>query len=129
MSQLESDIAIQIRALRLPEPLREFRFMPPRRFRFDFAWPDLKVALETEGGTWASGRHNRGTGYESDCEKYSEAAIRGWRVIRVTGKMVKDGRAIDLLRRALSATWTPSVSQSVLFESSKEKVMEWEKAS
>ena len=101
MSELENNLAIQIRALRLPVPEREYRFMPPRRFRFDFAWPDQMVALETEGGTWVLGRHNRGTGYESDCIKYSEAAIRGWKVIRATGKMIKDGTAIELLTRAL----------------------------
>lgn len=127
-SEIENEIALHIRALRLPEPEREYRFMPPRRFRFDFAWPNLMLALECEGGSWVNGAHTRGRHFEQDCEKYSEAAIRGWRVIRVTGKMVKDGRAIDLLRRALSATWTRTVSQSVLFESS-EKVMEWEKAS
>lgn len=104
MSHLESDITIQIRALKLPAPEREYRFMPPRRFRFDFAWPALQVALETEGATWANGRHNRGSGYETDCLKYSEAAIRGWKVIRATGTMIKNGTAIELLQRALQTS-------------------------
>lgn len=103
MSRHESELEIQIRALRLPSPEREFLFMRPRRFRFDFAWPEHKVALEAEGGTWIAGRHTRGSGYESDCIKYSEAAIRGWKVIRATGKMIKDGTAIDLLQRALNS--------------------------
>lgn len=103
LSTLEINLALQIRALKLPAPEREFYFMKPRRFRFDFAWPDRMVALEAEGGTWMNGRHNRGAGYESDCLKYSEAAIRGWKVIRATGKMVNDGTAIELLRRALSS--------------------------
>ena len=116
MSQLESDIAIQIRGLKLPSPMREYRFMPPRRFRFDFAWPDLMLALECEGGSWVNGAHTRGRHFEQDCEKYSEAAIRGWRVIRVTGKMVRDGRAIELLKRALAATWSapPAAEVSLL---------------
>jgi hypothetical protein len=47
------------------------------------------------------GRHVRGRGYEADCEKYSEAALRGWRVLRVTNGMVRDERALALLERAL----------------------------
>lgn len=103
MSQLEAELALQIRLLKLPAPEREYRFMPPRRFRFDFCWPERMVALETEGATWANGRHNRGAGYANDCRKYSEAAVRGWKVIRATGDMVKDGTAIDLLIRALAS--------------------------
>lgn len=101
----EAELAMQIAAVGLPEPVREFRFHPRRRWRFDFSWPALKVACEVEGATWASGRHTRGSGYEGDCEKYSEAALLGWLVVRVTGKMTlpKDGRAIALVERALAA--------------------------
>jgi very-short-patch-repair endonuclease len=101
----EAELVLQMHADGLPEPVREHRFHPRRRWRFDFAWPALRVALEVEGATWAGGRHTRGKGYESDCEKYSEAAILGWTVIRATGKMalMKDGRAIDLVKRALQA--------------------------
>lgn len=94
-------IELQIKALKLPPPIKEFRFMPERKFRFDYAWPDKMTALEIEGATWINGRHTRGKGYESDCIKYSEAAIRGWKVIRVTTGMVVDGTAIALLQRAL----------------------------
>jgi very-short-patch-repair endonuclease len=80
----------------------EYRFMPTRRFRFDFCWPERKVALEVEGGRWVNGAHSRPQHFESDCEKYSEAAILGYRVIRVTEAMVHDGRAVNLVRRALS---------------------------
>jgi hypothetical protein len=82
---------------------REHRFAPPRRWRFDFAWPAQRIALEIEGGSWAGGRHVRGRGYEADCEKYSEAALRGWRVLRATPGMVRDGRALALLERAFRA--------------------------
>lgn len=87
----------------LPAPIREYRFAPPRRWRFDYSWPDQMLALEIEGGSWIGGRHVRGRGYEADCEKYSEAALRGWRVLRVTPAMLRDGRALAMLTRALSA--------------------------
>jgi hypothetical protein len=90
-----------LRAAGLPPPVREYRFASPRRWRFDYAWPDLRLALEVEGGVWSGGRHVRGRGYEGDCVKYSEAALRGWRVLRATTAMLRDGRALALLERAL----------------------------
>lgn len=39
--------------------------------------------------------------FEKDIEKYNEAALYGWTVIRVTPQMVRDGRAIEWLERAL----------------------------
>lgn len=83
----------------VPGPVSEFLFNPPRRWRFDYAWPERRLALEIEGGIWTTGRHVRGKGYENDCEKYNEAALLGWRVLRVTTNMVRDGRALMLLER------------------------------
>jgi very-short-patch-repair endonuclease len=100
LTELERKMSIHIAALGL-KCEREYRFHPERRWRFDFAWPDKKVALEVEGGTWSNGAHTRGKHFESDCEKYNEAAIAGWHVIRVTTDMVRDGRAIGFLLRAL----------------------------
>ncbi|MFD2112037.1 DUF559 domain-containing protein [Thiorhodococcus fuscus] len=100
-SALEETLAWQIRAARLPAPEREFRAVPTRRWRIDFAWPAQRVALEVEGGIWMQGRHTRPKGFEGDCEKYNEIALQGWRVLRVTGDMVRDGRALRLAERAL----------------------------
>ena len=83
-----------------PPPEKEWRFHDTRKWRFDFAWPDLLLALEVEGGIWRRGRHQTAKGYSADCEKYSEAAILGWKVIRVTQPMIKTGLAIDLIKRA-----------------------------
>lgn len=69
-------------------PKREYQFHPQRRWRFDFAWPSLKVAAEVEGGIYVRGRHVTPKGFIADCEKYNAAAERGWRVLRypVVGK-------------------------------------------
>lgn len=85
----------------LPTPVTEHRFHPVRRWRFDLAWPDVKLAVEVEGGTWTGGHHSYGKGFESDCEKYNEATLRGWRVLRVTPGMIDDGRALETIERAL----------------------------
>lgn len=85
----------------LPPCVREHRFHPPRRWRFDYAWPDQLVAFEYEGGVWGGqGRHVRGRGYRDDCIKYSTAAALGWCVIRATVDMVECGVAFDLLALA-----------------------------
>ncbi len=81
---------------------REHRFHPDRVWRFDFAFPDEKIAVEVEGGSWVNGAHQRGKHFESDCEKYNEAAILGWRVLRVTTDMIKRGQAMNFLKRLLA---------------------------
>lgn len=83
-SPLEAKFALLWRALRGPPLEREHRFAPPRRWRFDFAHPASRVAVEVEGGVWRRGRHNRPKGFIADCEKYSAAALAGWTVVRLT---------------------------------------------
>lgn len=87
----------------LEQPIPEFRFAPPRKWRFDWCWPDSKIALEVEGGIWTRGRHTRGAGFLKDLEKYSEAAILGWTVIRVTPDMMNNGKALEILGRLFNA--------------------------
>ena len=104
MSELEETTAIHIRAFRqerpsVPMPIREYRFDPLRRWRFDFAWPAQLMAIEVEGGTWRRGRHNRAVGFEKDCEKYNAAAMAGWRVLRYTGKMINGGELYEDLEK------------------------------
>lgn len=84
-----------------PEPVAEFRFSTTRRWRWDACWPERKVAVELQGGSWIGGRHTRGKGYENDCEKTCEAVTMGWRVLLVTPRMVKDGRLLGWLERIL----------------------------
>lgn len=101
MSGLEEQFVLQLRAEGLPKPEREYRFHPNRRWRFDFAWPDRKVAVEIEGGQWVQGRHQRPRGFEADCDKYNEAAMMGWRVLRFTGRHVRRLVALETVKDAL----------------------------
>ena len=90
------------KALDIPLGVPELRFSPPRRWRFDWAWPIERVALEIDGGAYTYGRHNRSSGFVADMEKYSEAACHGWRIIRVTPEQFKSGAAAALVMRALA---------------------------
>ncbi len=85
----------------LPEPVREHRFHPTRRWRFDLAWPDRMLALEIDGGAFVGGRHTSGSGFRKDSEKFSEAACYGWRILRVLPEWVVNGRALGWVERAL----------------------------
>jgi very-short-patch-repair endonuclease len=90
----------------LPTPTLELRFAPPRKWRFDLAFEGPRIAVEIEGAVFTGGRHTRGSGFEKDAEKYAEAMCRGWRVLRVTTGMVRDGRALGYLERLLKGSWT-----------------------
>lgn len=94
-------LLIQLQLAGLPEPQREFMFHSKRKWRFDLAWPDLLIAIEVEGGIWSGGRHVRGDGYEKDCEKYNEAQLAGWMVLRFTPGMIKRGKAGGVIEMAV----------------------------
>jgi hypothetical protein len=93
-------LSVYLPAVGIPVPEREVRFHPTRRWRFDWSWPDRRLAVEFEGGTFVCGRHTSGKGFENDAEKYDEAALMGWTVLRFTRAMLADGRALHMLRRA-----------------------------
>lgn len=99
-----AEYLFQIQAAGIDVPEFEYRFHPTRRWLADFAWPDRSVLAEYEGGVFTNGAHVRGKHYESDCEKYSEAAILGFRVIRFTHRMVSSGKALDMTARALAVS-------------------------
>lgn len=93
----------QCQAVGLPKPEAELRFHPSRRWRFDWAWPDYAVALEVEGGAFlvGGGRHSRGAGFRKDTEKYAEATILGWRVLRVLPEQITNGQALGWVERLI----------------------------
>ena len=101
MSQLEDTLAFQLKVYKLNNFVREYKFLPDRRFRFDFADPKLKVAIEVEGGIYHIGGHSSITGLIRDMEKNNLAVLNGWKVLRFNNHMVEDGIAIDFIRRVI----------------------------
>jgi len=117
-SSLERALAFQIRVFNLPRPLTEYQFaahavgLGPgiqkrlaangfKNWRFDFAWPILKFAVEVEGITPSGGRHQRIGGFQEDIEKYHAAMDLGWTVYRTTSPLINDGRAIKLIQKVI----------------------------
>lgn len=82
-------------------PVEEYYFAKPRMWRFDYAFPKEKIAVEQEGGVWIQGRHTRGWGFIQDMEKYNEAARRGWRVFRFTPKEIEKGIAQQFIAEVM----------------------------
>lgn len=62
----------------------EHVFADGRKFRFDWAFIDLKIAIEYEGLFSEKSGHTTVTGYTKDTDKYNLAQSLGWVVIRVT---------------------------------------------
>ena len=63
---------------------KEYKFAPKKRWRFDYALPDKKLAVEYEGVNADKSRHTSLKGYTGDCKKYNTAALLGWTVLRYT---------------------------------------------
>lgn len=82
--------------------VQEYRFNPDRRWKADFRIEGYQILVEVEGGAFSNGRHTRGEGYTSDCEKYSTAAAMGWTVIRGTTNQVKEGLVLKWIELAMA---------------------------
>lgn len=63
---------------------KEFSFHPTRKWRFDFAVPEIMCAVEYEGIFSDKSRHTTVTGYTGDVEKYNAAQGMGWTILRFT---------------------------------------------
>ena len=127
MSKLEELFALHLRTAGLA-PVSEYRFAAEivgteagvrkrlveaglKDWRFDFAFVDLKIAIEIEGttsygknknGTMRLGRHQTAKGFAEDCKKYNSACLNGWTVLRFDGRMVRTLEAIDTIKTFLA---------------------------
>jgi very-short-patch-repair endonuclease len=80
----------------------EYRFHPERKWRFDFAMPHFKVAIEVDGSIWTSGRHTRGSGWVKDTEKLNLACCMGWRMLRFCPQDLEGSAWLETVRAACS---------------------------
>lgn len=85
------------------EVVKEYKFHPTRKWRYDYAVPEYKIALEVEGGVWTKGRHTRPQGFLGDIEKYNAGTLLGWRIFRVTPDELYSNKTLNLLKQAISA--------------------------
>lgn len=119
--KLEEAFAFQAKALKLPPFETEYEFAARhvglgrgirgrlsraglKNWRFDFAWPQQKLAVEVEGGAFVTGRHTQGAGFTEDLLKYHKAMQLGWVIYRCDAKLIKTGEAVALVE-ALLKQW------------------------
>jgi hypothetical protein len=98
----------------LPLPHVEYRFHHTKKWRFDYAWPYYKVAVEQEGGVFGhkkkdgtksdKGAHSSVSGILRDMHKYNEATLLGWRVIRVLPSDLTKIKTMKMIKQLLYPT-------------------------
>jgi len=103
----EDLLAFQLKAAKIKFE-RQFKAVPDRRFAFDFKCMIFlteniirSILVDVQGGVWIKGGHTTGTGVTRDCEKYSLAAVEGYRVILCTPAQIKQGLALKWIEEAL----------------------------
>lgn len=88
-SALEDLFAMQLDAAGLGGYVREFRAIPGRRYKWDFAFIRERLLIEVQGGVWNGGAHGRPVGIERDMNKLNAATKHGWKSLQFETKMVK----------------------------------------
>lgn len=75
-------------ALGMTGVLKEYRFNDKRRFRVDYYFPSVKLAVELEGGVFINGAHVRPLGFVKDMEKYNLLTEQGIHLLRYMPKKI-----------------------------------------
>lgn len=101
---LADTLSLQLRAAGIPHE-REVRLIPGRRYRTDILVD--RLAIEVDGATYSQGRHARGSGIATDCEKQCLIVIHGYTPMRVTGDQVRSGQALLWIEQAHNRHGTP----------------------
>lgn len=83
--------------------VKELQFDAIRKWRFDYAIPEHRIAIEIDGGVWleGGGRHNRASGWIKDQEKLNAAAAQGWRVLHLTPQQQYSNYALETIKSAM----------------------------
>lgn len=89
------------------ECVKEHKFHPTRRWRFDYAIPAHKIAVEVEGGVWTGGRHTSPKGFLNDMEKYNTATVMGWRVLRTIPDELCSNATLNMIRETMRYSAEP----------------------
>jgi len=92
-SELEARMRRLCAAAGLPQPVAQYPIAP---YRIDFAWPEHRVLVETDG--W--GTHGRRQAFEDDRAKDADLAARGYVVIRFTWRQLEEEPYIVAARLA-----------------------------
>ena len=94
MSPLVIRVGSELWPERIAPTHTEYRFDQARKWAADFAWPDVRLLVEREGGLYGRGKrcpvckrrragaHSSVERLLSDLEKYNRAEELGWALLR-----------------------------------------------
>jgi hypothetical protein len=91
---LAERMLLTLDALPIPAPVCEYRLrgISGKRYRADFAWPDLRVILEADGRD----AHARRQQMEDDRFRDADLLAAGWKTLRFTGRQfTRERRAFE----------------------------------
>ncbi len=106
-SVLETRFMRLLKRARLPTPVCQHQIRDRGRLVaiVDFAYPDLRLAIETDGYRWHSGR----IAWQRDLARRNALTRLGWHVIHVTAEDIerRPDATVDVLAQALTPERRP----------------------
>lgn len=99
-TEIEDRFARLVRLARMPRPLlqHEIALGPDEVARVDFAWPEHRLVVETDGREG----HLTPAAFEADRARDAALTALGWRVVRFTWRQVRErDRTVAALRALL----------------------------
>lgn len=101
MSEAEELLAFQLTAAGLTGFVRQFRYVPGRKFTADFAYTKRRLLIHVDGGVYSRRAHGSITGILADMQRQNLATLGGYLSLRVTPQQVQSGEALKLIEVAL----------------------------
>src|SRR5690606_18901447 len=89
----------------------EHQFVDDRAWRFDLAWPSVKIAIEFDGMGYGHQAINR---LRQNYEKQNEAAALGWRVLRFESRQLSMKRLPEVIEQVMRAMQTATAPTEAL---------------
>jgi hypothetical protein len=98
-----------VKAHGLPAPQTEYPFLPGRKFRADYCWPEAMLIVEKHGGIFRGGKgggsnkggHSSAVGILRDLEKCNLAQLAGWTYLQFEKRQLERGDAMDAIKQVL----------------------------
>ena len=100
-SALQEEMALQLAAAQIGV-MREYQFDPTRQWRSDFVLQGHRIGIEVDGGAFR-GRHAGGKYLRASHERQNAIVLARIWLLRFTKDMIRDGTAIQTVKRAISA--------------------------
>ena len=102
-NRLEVAFLAQIKAAGLPLPCAQYHHIPNREFRLDFAYPEIRLGIECQGGV-----HRLKDKHARDIEKRALGLLHGWIVLEVDSVSVDSGMAVSWLKTLMGMQGHPT---------------------